>query len=150
MFRHLTLDLLMAAVTLSAADGFIGTWKADMAKSIFSPGPAPKSRTWTQTQDGDWITGKGENVSADGKTDSGSTRYKRDGKEYPDYNPGIQGTIAYKLIDSRTNEGILKPGAGTSTVPNTLAADGKTFTRTITGTNAKGQTQRNVVVFEKQ
>ena len=36
--------LLGAALSVRAADPLIGTWKLDLSKSIFSPGPAPKSQ----------------------------------------------------------------------------------------------------------
>ncbi len=44
------LAILGPAVTLKpqAADPLIGTWKLNLAKSKFSPGPAPKSVTATR------------------------------------------------------------------------------------------------------
>ena len=35
------------------AKGLAGTWKLDVAASMFSPGPAPKSQTITYTPSGD-------------------------------------------------------------------------------------------------
>ena len=151
MFRNLTLVVLTAAMTLSAADSFVGTWKLNIAKSKYAPGPAPKSLTATYTQDGDWINLKNEGVDAEGKPTSFTLRFKRDGKEYPyTTDTGAQSTIAIKLIDARTNESTQKIGTATFTLRNVLAANGKTFTRTVTGTNAKGQKVKNVMVFEKQ
>jgi hypothetical protein len=37
------LAIVMAAGALLASDPIIGTWKMNMAKSKFSPGPAPQS-----------------------------------------------------------------------------------------------------------
>jgi hypothetical protein len=40
--------LILCALALAAADDpFVGTWKLNVAKSKFSPGPAPQSQTVT-------------------------------------------------------------------------------------------------------
>ena len=46
----LMVSLAACAIVLSssvvlAADNWLGTWKVDLAKSNYSPGPAPKSLT---------------------------------------------------------------------------------------------------------
>jgi hypothetical protein len=148
---NLMLVLLTAAVTLSPADGFMGTWKQNMAKSTYSPGPAPKGATYTHTQDGDWIIQKCEFINAKGKSISTTTRFKRDGKEYPytSYS-GMQKTIRSKRISTRTNESIVKYGTETEIVRDVLSIDGKTITRTITGTDTKGKQIRESQVYEKQ
>ncbi len=147
----LTANFAMAAVTLSPADGFMGTWKQNMAKSTYSPGPAPKSATYTHTQDGEWISQKCEFINAEGKSIFTTTRFKRDGKEYPYTSfSGAQKTITSNRINARTNEAIVKYGTEKETVRDVLAADGKTITRTITGTDTKGQQVRENQVYEKQ
>ncbi|MBL8292742.1 MAG: hypothetical protein JNN08_12940, partial [Bryobacterales bacterium] len=75
--------LAVTAIALSAAEPYLGTWKANLAKSKYSPGPAPKSVVATYTKDGEWVVLKNDTVSADGQTVSRTNRYKRDGKEYP-------------------------------------------------------------------
>ena len=48
-FRCVTLILAMMAVPagLRAADApFVGTWKLNVAKSKYNPGPPPKSQTY--------------------------------------------------------------------------------------------------------
>jgi hypothetical protein len=39
--------LILCALALAADDSFVGTWKLNVAKSKFSPGPAPQSQTVT-------------------------------------------------------------------------------------------------------
>ena len=149
--HNLMLVLFTVVVTLSPADGFMGTWKQNMAQSTYSPGPAPKSATYTHTQDGDWISQKCEFINAEGKSISTTTRFKRDGKEYPYTSfSGAQKTITSKRINARTNESIVQEGKEKETVRDVLAADGKTITRTITGTDTKGQQIRESQVYEKQ
>ena len=144
-------DIFMEIVALSSADGFMGTWKQNIAKSTYSPGPAPKSATYTHTQDGEWISQKCEFINAEGKSISTTTRFKLDGKEYPYTSfSGAQKTITSNRINARTNEAIVKYGAETETVRDVLSIDGKTITRTITGTDTKGQQIRERQVYEKQ
>ena len=78
--RNLFLTVLAAALTLSAADPSLGTWKLNTAKSKYSPGPAPKSSTVVISQDRDWIVRKADGVNSEGKTTTSTIiRYKRDG-----------------------------------------------------------------------
>jgi hypothetical protein len=151
MSKNLTLVFLAAALTLSAADNYVGTWKANLAKSKYSPGPAPKSDTVTYTQDGDSIVATNEFVDSEGKPTTVTNRWKRDGTEYPFTTPaGNKGTVIVKSINATTSEATLKVGTATTNIRSVMASDGKSFTRTATGTNAKGQKVNNVVVFEKQ
>lgn len=149
--RNLSFVVLAAALTLSAADAFLGTWNLNVAKSKYSPGPAPKSSTIVYSQDGDSIVVKTDTVNADGKMGSSTNRYKRDGKEYP-YKAvtGEAGTIAVKSINANTAEATVKIGSATTMARTVVSKDGKTFTRTIKGTNAEGKPVNNTVVFEKQ
>jgi hypothetical protein len=150
MFKNLTL-VFLAALTLSAADNFVGTWKVNLAKSKYSPGPAPKSVTQTNSRDGDWSVVKVETVDSEGKPMTATNRFKRDGNEYPFTGPdGNSGTISVKMINERTTETTLKVGTAITNLHQVMAGDGKSFIRTTTGTNAKGQKVKNVIVFEKQ
>ncbi len=149
--NNLMLVLITAAVMLSPVDGFMGTWKQNLAKSTYSPGPAPKSATHTHTQDGDWVIQKCDFINSEGKSISTTTRFKRNGKEYPYTSfSGAHKTITSKRINARTNEAIVKYGTEKETVRDVLSADGKTITRIITGIDTKGQLIRESQVYEKQ
>lgn len=150
--RRLALAILAAALALSAANPTLGTWKLNKAKSKYSPGPAPKSSTLVYSQYGDWIVQKSEGVNAEGKPTTLSNRYKVDGKEYPFTGPaGSSGTIAVKKIDDYLSEWVIK-GEDKSLVNGrtVISKDGKTRTQTMTGVNAKGETVKNVVVYDRQ
>jgi hypothetical protein len=133
-------------------DPFVGTWRLNLAKSKYSPGPPPKSTTSTYE-----AAGQGYKVSV--KTEPGSGPAQQwsytsglDGKDTPvtGNNPNAD-MIAVKRIDANTLEMVNKKGGKvTTTQRNVVAADGKTRTVTTTGTNAQGQTVNNVTVFEKQ
>jgi hypothetical protein len=59
--------LAIGAGAALAADPVIGTWKLNLAKSTFSPGPAPKSqtRTYADSAQGTKLTIK--TTAADGR-----------------------------------------------------------------------------------
>ena len=149
--RNLMLVATATVITLMAADPIVGTWKLNLAKSKYNPGPAPKSSTFTYTLDGDWMVSKNETVSAEGKSMSATNRFKLDGKEYPYQTPtGDSGTIVMKTIDANTRESNIKAGKQATTVRTAISKDGKTFTRTSKGTDGQGRQVNNVLVFERQ
>lgn len=145
---------LLAATLLAhaqATDSFAGTWRLNVAKSTYSPGPAPKSITSTYE-----AAGKGYKVSVKNESASGVAEYSYttnlDGKDsvVAGTNP-MADTVTVTRIDPRTLEVVSKrDGKVTITQRNVLSADGKTRTVTTTGTDAKGQKVNNVAVFERQ
>ena len=58
----------MAASLFAADDPFNGTWKLNVAKSKYVPGPGPQSLTTTVKVEGDT-----HNVKSEGKTSDGTT-----------------------------------------------------------------------------
>lgn len=147
----LSLALLGLTGSLLAADASLGTWKMNMSKSKFSPGPAPKSVTATYSEDGGWIVVKTEGMDSDGKAISRTGRYKRDGNDYPYEGPNGKGMINLKQTDDRHIMAVTKLEAGgTITSRTVISKDGKTRTQTSTGTNSKGEKVDTVTVFERQ
>jgi hypothetical protein len=145
------LGTLAFGITLCAADATIGTWTLNVAKSQYSPGPAPKSATITYEETADGIKRTGQSVDADGNTASFEYTAKYDGKDYPVSGSDAYDTIALKRINDRTVEATLKKsGKVVSTARRIVSADGKVMTLTITGTNAKGENMKNIAVYEKQ
>lgn len=73
---------LVAPGLLSAQSNTeMGTWKLNVAKSKYTPGPAPKSETRTYRMEGNAITVTREGVAADGSKISYTTSGHEDGKE---------------------------------------------------------------------
>ena len=144
--------LLMGfALSTQAADPRVGTWKLNVAKSTYSPGPAPKSATTKIESAGD-----GEKITADGvRGDDTPIRVEYtaqyDGKDYPITGSPMADTVSLKRLDANTTERTDKmDGKVTQTVTRTVSSDGKTMTVTYKGTNAKGQPINNVGVYETQ
>lgn len=133
-------------------DPFVGSWKLDVAKSKYSPGPAPKSSmsTYEAAGKGYKITVKTEPAS--GAAQQWSFTTSLDGKDAPiTGNHPNADMIAVKRIDSNTVEMVSKKGGKvTTTSKNAVSADGRTRTITTTGTDAQGQKVNNVAVYVKQ
>lgn len=139
-----------------AADPWVGTWRLNVARSTYSPGPAPKSSTLRIEA----VAGGAQKHTFDGVNAQGQTTHSEriatfDGADVP-----VQAvmppataasTSAFRRIDARTFEVTGKvEGRLTTTNRIVVSADGKTMTQTTTGTNAQGQTVKNVAVYERQ
>src|ERR1035441_3433048 len=75
--------LMIGTGAALAADPVIGTWKLDVAKSTFSPGPAPKSQTRSYAESAQGTTLTIKTTTADGKESTATLTFKKDGKPYP-------------------------------------------------------------------
>jgi hypothetical protein len=145
------LAVLALAVVASAADSNVGTWNLNLAKSTYSPGPAPKSATLTiEAHDGGIkYTSHGEN--AEGSPIHVEFTAKYDGQDNPVTGSPDFNSIALKRIDAQTIEAtIKKDGMVMGTSRTVISHDGQTRTLTSKGKNAAGQDVNNVVVYDKQ
>jgi hypothetical protein len=139
------------AVLAQSQEAFYGLWKVDMAKSKYSPGPAPKSnmKKYEPWQDGfkatqDMVTAKGEKVHVE-------VIAKVDGKDYPGKGSPDADTYAFKRIDARTYEVTQKKdGKVTIVAKMAVSADGKSRSIIQTGKNAKGEPVKNEIYWDKQ
>ncbi len=139
------------ALSAQAADPLVGTWKLNVAKSTYSPGPAPKSLTAKIE-----AAGEGEKLTADGvRGDDTPIRVEYtaqyDGKDYPISGSPMADTVSLKRLDANTTERTDKKGGKVvQTLTRKLSSDGKTATITIKGTDAEGRPINHLAVFEKQ
>jgi hypothetical protein len=140
-----------AIVAAPAADPVIGTWKLNVAKSKFSPGPGPKSETRTYAESAQGIALSWKSVGADGKEGSVHTTYKVDGSDYPvTGNPDFD-SVSLKRVDSNNVEFTLKKGGKVAaTGSRSVSKDGKVLTNSTKGTSAKGEAFDNTLVFDRQ
>ena len=134
-------------------DPSIGTWKVNLAKSTYSPGPKPTVAGTVKVEP----SAGGLKTTIDGTNAQGQPIHTEavgtfDGKDNPV--KGAQApnsTVAYKRIDDRTFDAMGKvDGKPTVTTRVVISADGKTMTATQTGKNAQGQSVNNVIVADKQ
>jgi hypothetical protein len=141
---------LFVVVGAQMPKGLEGTWKLNLAKSKFSPGPAPKSMTLTYTFSADGVKIVSHVVPADGAAQHWEMMAKDDGKEYPVTGHPNADSVSLKGIEGGKGQSTFKKG-GKVTMVNvrSLSADGKTLTIDSKGTDEKGQPVHNVQVFER-
>ena len=135
-------------------DPWVGTWKINLAKSTYSPGPKP---TVAATVKMEPSAGGALKTTIDGVNPQGQPTHTEtvgafdDGKDNPVKGAPANTTTALKRIDGRTFEAMGKvDGKPTVTTRVVVSADGKTMTATQTGKNAQGETVNNVIVADKQ
>ena len=148
---------LLAVVGSSAlraqSNPLVGTWKLNVTKSKFDPGPAPKSLTRTVDAQADGVKYTFDGVAADGNPIAYGFSVQFDGKDNPISGsiPSGADTISAKRLDSNHYVATLKKGdkvIGTSKVM--VSMGGKVTTVESTGTNAAGVKTHDVQVYDKQ
>lgn len=146
--------ILIAAAAAVAAQGVnprVGTWHLNVAKSTYSPGPAPKSQVLKIEAAGEGEKVTSESVSAAGDKTVSVYTANYDGKPYPITGSPTADMVSLKRVDAHTSERTdTKGGKAVQTFVRAVSKDGKTMTVTVKGTNAQGQTVNNVVLFEKR
>jgi hypothetical protein len=134
-------------------DPWIGTWKVNLEKSNYSPGPKPTVAATVKIES----SAGGIKTTIDGTNPEGKPTHTEtvaafDGKDNPVKGaPAPNTTSALKRIDDRTFEVMGKvDGKPTVTTRVAVSTDGKTMTATQTGKNAQGESVNNVIVLDKQ
>jgi hypothetical protein len=139
------------SVAASPADPHVGTWKLNVAKSTYSPGPAPKEVTMKIEAKGAGIHLTQTGTDGAGKPIKVEFTANYDGKDTPVTGVTNTDTIAVKRVDANTSESTLKKaGKVVMTVTSVVSKDGKTRTSTFKGTDAAGKPVNNVAVYDKQ
>jgi hypothetical protein len=154
IFVGLTVAVGVLSGTLfgQAQESLYGTWRANIAKSTYSPGPAPKSNVAKWEPSGGGVKLTVDNVPAAGSAEHWECTGRFDGKDNPvvGNNPDAD-TMAFSKIDDHTYRIVnTKGGKPTLTAQIVVAKDGKTRVTTQTGTNGKGEKTATTVAYEKQ
>ncbi len=137
----------LAAGAFAAAedDAFVGTWKLDVAKSKYMPGPGLKGQT-VRIDPGGKVTV--DTLLPDGKTENTSFTIQP-GQEV--HIPGDRNeTLRETRVGPREVSHVWKVGDRVLHSRGVVSSDGKTMTYTTTGTNSKGQHLHNVEIYEKE
>ena len=158
VFSIVLVAVLALTLTLVyGADMFSGTWKVNLAKSKYNPGPPPKSNMQKIDAVDGGMKVVTDGVNSEGKKTHNEYTVKFDGKDNPEHpmldgkpNPNGADAISVKKIDDYTYETTTKlKGKLLTVTKNVVSKDGKTRTATATGKNGQGQTVNNVIVWEK-
>lgn len=157
--RVRVVGIVVAAVTAAASfaiaqskDPIVGTWVLNVAKSKYSPGPAPKSATTVIEAAGSGYRFTVKQMPATGPAQEWSFTTALDGKpaKITGNNPNAD-MVTYKRIDATSLESVnTRNGKETTRQRFVVSADGKTRTITTTGVDGTGQKINNVAVYEKK
>jgi len=142
--------LTAAGMVSAQGDPFVATWKLDVAKSKYDPGPAPKSQTRTWDASGKVTV---EGINAAGKPVTYGYPIMNDGKDYPTTGsvPNGADMISSKKVDANTVVvNFKRVGKPAETTSFKVSKDGKMLTISAKGTNPDGSAFNNVTVWEKQ
>ncbi len=129
-----------------------GTWKLNVAKSKFSPGPAPKEMTLTIEAAGPGRHVEVAGVAGDGTAMKWGYSGNFDSKDIrvTGSNPDADIVMLKRLNPTTTRSTWKKDGKRTLVNGVSVAADGKSLTVAASGVNAKGQNVKNTFVFDRQ
>jgi hypothetical protein len=142
--------VLGGAALAQGGEAINGTWKLNVAKSTYNPGPGPKSQTLVISG-----TDAARKIAVDLAPANGDAVHWEvsggAGAQLP-----VVGTNAnadhyvFKRVNATTLEAqYFREGKPTIRQQAVVSADGKTLTVTGTGTDAQGRTVNNVAVYDK-
>jgi hypothetical protein len=135
----------------------VGTWKLDVEKSKFSPGPPPKSATLVIEAQGDSLKTSYQEIEADDSHAGYEYTAALDGKDYPLAGSSrpecLRGaeTVSIRRDTSHAYGGMFKKsGQVVMTSMTSVSKDGKTLKLVVNGANAKGEQVILTTVWDKQ
>jgi hypothetical protein len=147
----LSLAIAVPQAALAQSDPSVGTWKLNLTKSTYTPGPPPKSSTVTVEAVGQNHKLTNVTIDAEGKQTSTENTRIYDGLSHPvtgnpNYDAGAFTRVdAYTIIIGYTKDGKL-----VRTATNVVSKDGKTITATNAGTDGRGRPINIIAVYDKQ
>jgi hypothetical protein len=147
----MAVSVLMFGAVAQASDNNVGTWKLNLAKSKYIPGPAPYEGTLKIEPETNGLKFTIHGLDAEGKPVHFEFSPRFDGKDYLVTGLPEADTIVLKRINANTIETVAKKGGKpVMTTRSVVSKDGKTRTSTQTGKNANGQEVKNTLVYDKQ
>lgn len=146
-------SVLVTGQSAAIDKSYMGTWKLNVTKSKYQPGPPPKESTRVHEDRGSgFVLVTTDSVNAQGVKTHGAYVYKPDGKQYPQagLSQTTVQTIALTAVDAYTVEFTTwVDGKMVGTGKRVVTKDGKTMTIETKGTNAQGQPTSTMAVWEK-
>jgi len=136
---------------LWSADPSLGTWKLNVAKSTFRPGPGFQSETRTYEQQPDGVKVTIRTVDAKGKQVTSVYLTTPDGEQHAvSGSGGPADSVGLKRIDEFTAEStLMHAGKEIAKTTRAVAQDGKTMTITYKGLDPQGEDVNYRLVFDR-
>ena len=146
----LALCFFAGAACFAADDPQIGTWKLNESKSKLTPGEG-KNTTVVYEAAGDQVKVTIDGIDKDGKPTHNEWTGKFDGKDYAVTGDPKSDMRSYTKIDDHTlGFNVKKGGKVTTSGRVVVAADGKSRTVTVSGTDPTGKKFTSTAVYDKQ
>ena len=149
-FTRLVFSLMAGAVLLSAADSYVGTWKLNTAKSKYKTGAPPKEQTLTFSEEGATLHVVVKGTSSDGKPISTHYTIPEAGGTGKIIESTFEGVSTKNISATQRETSYTKGGKVVYTAKSKLAADGKSLSVAVQGTNPLGQNVDGTNVYDKQ
>jgi hypothetical protein len=150
LFRRL-LAVLLVSSAIWAADASLGTWKLNVKKSTFKPGPPPVAETRIYQAQPKGVKTTVTTTWADRLSTTVEYPANYDGKDYPVSGSRDVDAVALTRMDDFTSEATLKhAGKEIGVARRVVSRDGKTMTISYKGINTRGDQVDNVAVYDKQ
>lgn len=155
--RWLALGSFLALALTGAQAGpraspVLGTWRLNIAKSVFTPGPGWRSQLRVYSAEpGGGVLIKWTGIGAHGEPMHLSFVSRLDGKDYPMTGSAHYDTLNAVRIDALTVKSEEKrAGKVVGIAIRKVSPDGKVLIITDEGTNRKGEKFSQLLVFDRQ
>lgn len=133
----------------TSAEPIVGTWRLNVAKSRYLPGPGPVSETRTYKRGPSGVEGTILRRFPDGRSERIEYVAEYD-REYPVIGTEDYDHILLKRIDERTAEAVLShAGRVYGTARRVIAPSGNNMTITLRRETASGDVVMNTAVYER-
>jgi len=139
------------ATALWSADPILGTWKLNVQRSRFLPGPAFKSETRTYEEDKDGIKVTIRTVDGKGREAVSVYLTTPDGQQHSvSGRGGPADSVALKRVNEFTAEStLMHAGREIAKTTRVINPNGMTMTITYKGLDPDGTPVTNTLVFER-
>ena len=150
LFQRL-LVVALSASAIWAADASIGTWKLNVAKSTFRPGPPPVAETRIYKAQPKGVKTTVATTWADRTSTTVEYPANYDGKDYPVEGSRDVDAVVLTRMDDFTSAATLKhAGKEIGVARRVVSRNRKTMTISYKGVNTRGDQVDNVVVYDRQ
>jgi hypothetical protein len=149
----LIMVLSVAGSVLAQTDPFIGTWKLNVKKSKFVPGPPMKNETRIVSPGPLGMDISVKRVNGDSSKEEFEYTSNLDGKSYPMTGQGPYGanSIAANLTTPyKIQSTFSKDNNVVATATSLVSNGGKVLTITTKGSDANGKPFSSIAVYDKQ
>ena len=142
---------LSQPVAFVQSDRFIGTWRLNLEKSKYDPGPPPRSGMVDVQGEGQNRKATSAGIDAAGNAFNQVYTFIFDSQPHPLIGHPRGDAAVYTPVDANTVKWtVTKGGEVVLSGTDTISPDGKTVTITTTGLAASGRPVNNIAVFDKQ